>query len=328
MSIRVGILGCANIAKRSLAPAFYFHPSFEVCAVASRSLGKARDFVAEVSNECKSFSPRIVSYEDLIKADDVDFIYCPLPTGLHYEWVKRCLDNGKHVLCEKSLACSCADVRSLVETAKAHGLFLMESFQFQFHPQNRYVKELLENDAIGDVRQVVVRFGMPPFPDGRTNIRYDRSLGGGALLDAGAYTIKAASYLFDEDFTATTATAFVPDDEEVDCAGLITLRSTNGIVVQTAYGFDHFYQNGYEIWGSRGMIKTSRAFTARSGYAAEVVLQTNNGVISRRFDADHFALMLDYVAHNINQGKFDCEYAACLSQARIMGDVRKLSGLV
>jgi hypothetical protein len=79
--------------------------------------------------------------------------------------------------------------------ARERHLLLMESFQFRFHAQNLYVKQLLRERAIGPLRQVVVRFGIPPFPEGSANIRYSKELGGGALLDNGAYTLKAASYL-------------------------------------------------------------------------------------------------------------------------------------
>ena len=78
--LNVGIMGCAAIAKRSLAPAFAAHPSFQLTAIASRTAEKATEFVWQ-------YGVRPCSYEELITADDVDLIYCPLPTGLHAEWV-------------------------------------------------------------------------------------------------------------------------------------------------------------------------------------------------------------------------------------------------
>ncbi len=236
-------MGCASIAKRSLAPAFAANPSFQLTAIASRTAEKATEFAGQ-------YAARQCSYEELVAADDIELIYCPLPTGLHAEWVAKCLQAGKHVLCEKSLACTYGEVAGLVELARARHLLLMESFQFRFHAQNLYVKHLLREGAIGPLRQVAVRFGIPPFPEGAANIRYSKVLGGGALLDNGAYTLKAASYLLGENLTVLSAMNDVnrPDKDgvgdDVDISGSIMLRTADGVSVQTAYGFSHFYQNG------------------------------------------------------------------------------------
>lgn len=300
--IRVGILGNANIARRSLIPAFTAHPDFEVAGVASRSGD--------------------ISYADLLARGDVDLVYCPLPTGLHHEWVKRALEAGKHVLCEKSLACSYAEVRDLVDTARRRRRFLMESFQFRFHAQNLYVKELLATGAIGEIRQLVVRFGIPPFPEGVKNIRYSMELGGGALLDNGAYTVKCATYLFgkkDVRVLAAVEGGHNPSLGNVDLTGAMMLMA-GGVPVQTAYGFDHSYQNGYEIWGKDGRIATMRAFTARKDFAAPVIVETKAGKEVKTFSDDHFARLLDYLAKTIHSGDYEPEYEECLVQSKLLGD--------
>ena len=320
---RVGIMGCAAIAKRSLAPAFAAHPSFQLTAIASRTAEKANEFAGQ-------YGARPCSYDELVAADDVDLIYCPLPTGLHAEWVAKCLQAGKHVLCEKSLACAYEEVQRLVELARERKLLLMESFQFRFHAQNIYVKQLLREGAIGPLRQVVVRFGIPPFPEGSANIRYSKELGGGALLDNGAYTLKAASYLLGEDLTVLAAMNDVnrPNKDgigdDVDITGSIMLRTADGVPVQTAYGFSHFYQNGYEIWGKDGKITTTRAFTARSDFAAPVILETRTGRTEETFQDDHFAKLLTHVANRLADGLFEEEYRQNLLQARLLADTARL----
>lgn len=313
-------MGCATIAKRSLAPAFSSHPNFRIQAIASRATDKAAEFAGQ-------YGAQACRYEELVETSDVDLVYCPLPTGLHYEWVKKCLESGKHVLSEKSLACSFDEVRDLVETARLHHCFLMESFQFRFHPQNLYVKQLLAENTIGEIRQCVVRFGIPPFPEGRQNIRYSKVLGGGALLDNGAYTIKATTYLFGDDVQVLAALwdqPLVGDDGDVDVTGSFMLRAGR-IPVQTAYGFDHSYQNGYEIWGTKGTIKTTRAFTARADFAAPVIVQTEKGYEEKKFQSNHFAALLDYVAQTVSSGDFEAEYAECLMQAKLLTQARTLA---
>ena len=325
--IKVGILGCAAIAKRSLAPAFAAHPSFQLTVIASRTQGKAEAFAGQ-------YGARPSSYDELVGADDVDLIYCPLPTGLHAEWVAKCLQAGKHVLCEKSLACTYEDVSRLVALARERHLLLMESFQFRFHAQNLYVKKLLQEKAIGPLRQVVVRFGIPPFPEGSSNIRYSRELGGGALLDNGAYTLKAASYLLGGDLAVLAAMddADRPNKDgigdDVDLTGSIMLRTADGVPVQTAYGFSHFYQNGYEIWGKDGEITTTRAFTARPDFVAPVIVETAAGRTEKTFRDDHFANLLTHIAELLSRGAFEDEYRQNLLQARLISDCRTKMELI
>ncbi len=317
--IRVGIMGCAAIAKRSLAPAFSAHPSFQLAAIASRTAEKAKEFAG-------LYGARPCTYEELVSLGDVDIVYCPLPTGLHAEWVEKCLLAGKHVLCEKSLACTYEEVSRLVELARTRHLLLMESFQFRFHAQNLYVKKLLQEGTIGQLRQVVIRFGIPPFPEGAVNIRYSKELGGGALLDNGAYTLKAASYFLGDDLKVLAAMNDVnrPDKDgvgdDVDLTGSIMLRTADGVPVQTAYGFSHFYQNGYEIWGKEGKITTTRAFTARPDFAAPVVLETRAGRTEQTFQDDHFANLLTHIANRLADGEFADEYDQNLLQARLIAD--------
>lgn len=309
--IKVGILGCASIAKRSLAPAFAAHPSFDLVAIASRTPEKAAEFAVQ-------YGASPCSYEELLERNDVDLVYCPLPTGLHYEWVKKCLLGKKHVLCEKSLAVNYDQVKHLVETARNNGCFLMESFQFRFHPQNLYVKKLLSEKAIGEIRALDVKFGFPPFPDGARNIRYSKALGGGALLDSGAYTVKATTYLLGDDFQVRMALCGKHADCEVDLDGHLWLQSQSGLVSKTTYGFHNYYQCGYEIWGEKGKIATSRAFTAKPDFVAEVKVETDAGEKVEKFQADHFALMLDYIAEQVVNGSFEEEYNQCLVQSRIL----------
>lgn len=320
--IRVGIMGCAAIARRSLAPAFASHSAFELSAIASRTPGKAVDFAGR-------YGARACSYDELITADDVDIIYCPLPTGLHAEWVAKCLESDKHVLCEKSLACTYDDVARLVDLARCRNLLLMESFQFRFHAQNRYVKTLLKEGVLGPLRQVIVRFGIPPFPEGESNIRYSKDLGGGALLDNGAYTLKAASYLLGEDLTVLAAmndlNRWDKDGigDDVDLTGSIMLSTKDGVPVQTAYGFSHFYQNGYEIWGKYGKITTTRAFTARSDFAAPVIVETASGREEKTFQDDHFAGLLTHVAKLYSSREFEDEYRQNLVQAKLLSECHR-----
>lgn len=318
--IKVGILGCANIAKRSLIPAFHAHDAFELVGIASRDTTKAH----EVSGPLGCCA---MTYDDLVRSD-MDLIYIPLPNALHYEWVMKCLAARKHVLCEKSLGCTLEEVAEMVGAARQRHLLLMESFQWRFHLQTQIAKSIVDSGQLGYIRCFRASFGFPPFPD-RANIRYQKDLGGGALLDAGAYTLKATTEFLGSDVAVRAATLRMDSELGIDLGGGIFLERADGVIAETAFGFDNFYQCQYEIWGSKGKLTVKRAFTAPPGFEPEIVLETIAGVECRKLPPDdHFVRMLDYISATLRATDnkcFEWEWKSCMVQADLIQQTRSLT---
>ena len=158
--IRIGILGCANIALRSIIPAIKnLKEYFMLEGIASRNPEKANKYA--LINNTKAF----LSYQDLLDHDGLEAIYIPLPNALHAQWIEKALNRGLHVIAEKSLGCSFNEVKRLNDIAGQSDLALFENFQFRFHPQLKVIQELIANNEIGELRGVRSSFGFPPFPD-------------------------------------------------------------------------------------------------------------------------------------------------------------------
>ena len=105
---RWGLVSTARINRR-LIPAIRAAAGNALVAVASRELGKAAEYAAEWK------IPRIFgSYQEMLDSDLVDVVYVSLPNGLHAEWAVRAAEAGKHVLCEKPLALSLAEVDRII----------------------------------------------------------------------------------------------------------------------------------------------------------------------------------------------------------------------
>lgn len=317
---KVGVLGCANIAIRSLLPTFSANRRFQVAAIASRDLEKAQRIASLYG--CKAYG----CYEELIDDSDIDLVYMPLPTGLHYEWGKKILQSGKHLLSEKSLACSYSEVYELVQLARQKRLLLMENFQFRFHSQTTWIRNLIASGELGDVRCFRSSFGFPPFKD-ITNIRYNKSLGGGALLDAGAYTVKSMNvFLPQETFILKSATLVTPESADVDIYGGAYFESVSGVIAELAFGFDNYYQCGFEVWGSRGKLTSTRAYTAPSTLSPTVLVETENkGKVEHQLEpCDHFMRMSDYVASLLDASSFEEEYRQNLIQAEHLQNINNM----
>lgn len=268
--IRIGVLGGANIAKRSIIPEIVrLNQHFELSGIASRDLIKANELAAMFTTSSYG------SYEGLIDSEKLDALYIPLPNSMHYKYAKKALNKGIHVLVEKSLACSLDEVKELVDLAKTNNLLLMENFQFRFHSQLNYLKDFLDSKEIGEIRALKAVFCFPPFPD-QDNIRYQKELGGGALLDAGAYTVKISSLLLGNQLKVEAASLITPPNHEVDIWGSAYLvDQTSGISSSCIFGFDHYYQCGIEVIGSKGKLSTNRLFTARDNYEPIYEIEVN-----------------------------------------------------
>jgi len=97
--IRVGVLGTARVVPYGLLQPAKETQGVHVIGIASRTPQKAAEFAARHGIE-RGFG----SYEALLECNDIDAVYIALPSSLHYEWARRAIEAGKHVLCEKPLA--------------------------------------------------------------------------------------------------------------------------------------------------------------------------------------------------------------------------------
>lgn len=321
--VRIGVLGAANIAIRSVIPAIQqLNSHYELLGIATRNVAGAQPRLAHLNTEV------ISGYGALLDEGKVDAIYIPLPNSLHYQWVKTALERGIHVLVEKSLACTYEEVVELNELADARDLALVENFQFRFHSQLAYILDVLQQGTLGTLRIVRSTFCFPPFPD-QNNIRYQEALGGGALLDAGAYPIKLSQLILGNDLVVASATLNADYEKGVDIWGGAYLKQKTGTLFsQIAFGFDHYYQCNVEIVGTKGRLYTNRIFTAGENVAPVVVLETQeDGRQEITLDPDnHFKNMLSYF-HEAIVGMKDKrkEYTANINQARLLQELREKS---
>ncbi|MCK5360721.1 MAG: Gfo/Idh/MocA family oxidoreductase [Gammaproteobacteria bacterium] len=316
--IRMGVMGCANIAQKSLIPAMLKSEHIRLVAVASRSGQKAREFASQF--DCEA----VIAYENLLKRPDIDAIYMPLPTGLHEEWVTRSLKAGKHVLVEKSFAMDFASAQRMVELARASSLLVMENFMFLHHAQHGFVKNLIEAGEIGELRCFRSSFGFPPLAE--NNFRYDKALGGGALLDAAAYTIRASQLFLGNDLEVKAASLMTPSGAEVDIYGGAYLTSAGGAFSEVSFGFDNFYQCNYELWGSKGKLVAQRAFTPGPDFSPVISVDKQGERVDHQPGVDNQAInTLAEFAYCVHEGDYELKYSEIENQSRLLDQVRQLA---
>lgn len=316
--IRIGILGCANIARRSMAPALLqLKERFELIAVASRDAQKAVDFAREFGCEA------VTGYGALLARTDIDALYVPLPTGLHLEWVGKAIAAGKHVYVEKSFAPSLEQTEALLASARLASVALMEGYMFQYHHQQTQVQDWLREGLIGELRHFHGSFGFPPLP--ANDFRYDDAVGGGVLMDAAGYPLRAAHRLLGDDMEVRAATVFRGNATALWGSAFLSNRS--GVGASIAFGFDNFYQCRYELWGSRGKLVAERAYTAGPAFSPRLVLESADGVRTLMVEPDnHFvAAMRGFGDAITNTQRREDLYQQILVQSRSLQKISDLS---
>ena len=322
--LNIGILGSANIARRSLIPTLLTMPNqFNVLGIASRTMATAKLVADEFQ-----INP-YQGYENLIDIQNLDAIYIPLPNSLHADWVESSLRRNVHVLVEKSLACDLATVKRLNQLAMERNLVLVENFQFRFHQQLQTLLNYIHDGIIGELRCLRSSFGFPGLPN-PNDIRYQQDLGGGALLDAGAYTLKIAQIILGQDIAVSAATLNSLPGKEVDIWGGAYVRQMHGeLFGDLAFGFNHSYQCSIELWGDKGRLFTDRIFTAPPTHTPTLTLETASGSESIYLPADnHFKNMLAHfhaLVVDKNEIAISSEYSQNVNQARLIDEVKHKS---
>jgi predicted dehydrogenase len=318
--MNMGVLGYANIAKKAIIPAIQLSTCFTLYGVASRNDNNKAEINQQLN--CKFYD----SYQSMVVDSEIDALYMPLPNSLHFEWASLALANGKHLLVEKSLACTLDEVKILNQLAKDKDLALLENFQFTRHSQLQTIKEILASNQIGEIRAIKSSFGFPPFPD-KNNIRYNKELGGGALLDAGAYPIKLAQELCGIDLRITSAVLnFENTDVDIWGAGMLQAKNSKDYM-QFSFGFDNYYQCSLEVLGSKGKLFTNRIFTAPSGYKPRITLENSEGSKEILLPSDNaFVKMLNYFYKATHDSDVKAEeYKSNINQAKLINDFSKIA---
>lgn len=333
---RIGIICPSEIAFRRFLPALKEAACFEYAGVAIANkeefVGATDEILAKERAKAQTFVDNYggkiyEGYRNLIESNDIDAIYLPLPPGLHYQWAKVALNADKHILVEKPCTTALANTQDLMQEACNKQLAVHENYMFAFHDQLKVVNDIVVSGEIGDVRLYRVSFGFPM--RAQNDFRYNKALGGGALLDCGGYTFKCASLLLGPTAKMKYAQSNNIDGFSVDMYGSAALVNDEGVTAQVAFGMDHNYKCELEVWGSKGTLYTNRILTAPAGLVPEVIIRKGNDEEKRNLPADdafkksilHFNKCIE------DNATREENYETLLRQAKLVDSFKELSGL-
>jgi predicted dehydrogenase len=321
-SVKWGVLGNANIARVCVIPAIQKSRNGIVHGLATRSPEQAAQLVTEHGIE------RVyASYDALLSDPQIEAVYIPLPNHLHHIWTLRALEAGKHVLCEKPLACNAREAEEMAQAAEDSGLLLMEAFMYRFHPRTIRIKEMVENGVIGAPRLVRSAFCYHIGEGLLTSCDVARlrpEMGGGALLDVGCYGVSLARWLLNAEPNQLQAQA-VYHRSGVDVHFVGTLRFANDALATVEASFISALQQTYTVVGSEGAIELPHdAFIPWHKDAVFTQRGTDDevGQVHSTPGADEYQLMVEHFCDAVSgEAQLD------LPPEESVGNMRVLDGL-
>jgi predicted dehydrogenase len=317
--IRWGILGTAAIARSCILPAIHASSNGTAYALATRSPHTAEEL-------CEQHNIQFLygSFDELLADPRVEVIYNSLPNHLHHSVTLRALQAGKHVLCEKPLACSAAEAAAMVEAAHRAKLLLMESWSYRFHPRSLLIKKMIGDGAVGTPALLRIAFCFHLDQLGRSGanvFRLNPDQGGGALLDVGCYGVSLARWLLGLDPTEVQAqSVYHPSGVDLHTVG--SLRFPGDMLATIEASFITALQQTFTIVGSDGVIelphdafipwKKEACFTVRGR-------RDETGIEHHCAGADAYQLMVEHFSDAV-RGKQPLAYAAAdsVSNMRVL----------
>ncbi len=183
-----GILSTAKIGTQKVIPAMQKGRYCEIKAIASRNKSSAEETAMKLN-----IPQPYGSYQELLDDPEIQAVYIPLPNHMHAEWAVKAMYSGKHVLCEKPLALTIKDIRTLIEARDENNVKAGEAFMVNCHPQWQSARQIIKDGSLGNIRTIQGFFSY--FNNDPGNIRNIADYGGGGLWDIGCYPVHCSRYL-------------------------------------------------------------------------------------------------------------------------------------
>lgn len=255
--IRWGIVGPGKIATK-FASDLQLVEDAELTGVASRSLERAQAFADEYD------IPYVFgSYGELFQSDVVDVLYIATPHNFHKELAIAAMKQGKHVLCEKPMGISRAEVEEMVAVAKQNKVFLMEAMWSRFNPTIQKVKTMVDHGEIGKLSYLNADFAFYALDYGEDSRLLNPDLASGSVLDIGIYPIFLSYLLLGMPDTILATSNFHPNGTELQTSMIFEYPNAQAMLYS---GLTSKSRMEAEISGSEGEIFLNARWHEADGY--------------------------------------------------------------
>ncbi len=290
----VGLGGISDIFMRACAES----KSAKITALVTGHPEEKGEKYAAMYGIPKSSIYTYAEYERLAENKDVDAVYIGLPNSMHCEYTVRAAKMGKNVLCEKPMAISSAECRTMIDACNAAKVKLMIAYRVQYDPTWIQGIQLIKDGFIGELESFQGGF-FNQQPKGVW--RLNRKLGGGgSLLDVGIYPLNAIRHITGEEPAMYTAQVATRDHSgrfaEVEQSLEWTMKMPSGILASCGCSYGQDGPSFLTINGEKGFLQFEPGFlydgvhlTGHAGGKTIDILGTGKAPFQFAIEADYFA---------------------------------------
>ena len=251
--IKYGLLSTAQIGLNAHLPASIESENSEIISISSRGIEKAK--IAAEKYDIKKF---FGSYQEQINDPEVDAIINSLPNSMHCDWTIKCAEAGKHILCEKPLATTTDECRKMIDAANANNVILVEAFTHRWNHHLKTAKKIIKNGDLGSVVTTDSSLCFTTNPE--NNIRFNPSLSGGALWDAGCYAVYATRFVLSEEPIYANGESFDINNYGVDTTFKGIMEFESGVLSSITTSMNQPFRCHMNIDLTNGRIEIPNMF--------------------------------------------------------------------
>ena len=247
---------------------------------------------------------------------------------MHLEWVLRCAEAGKHILCEKPAGMNRAEVEAMIAAAKTNGVFFMEAFMYRCHPQTHLLRKLIRSGEIGAIRMIHASFSYNREQFDPTDRLFARTLGGGCYGVSMARLV--AGEIVEKRFAEPMQIkgfARIEPTVQTDFIAAALLQFEDGLIAMIQSGLRLQGENSVRIEGVTGSITVGCPWALRHGEAFIRVLHHKSGELHTieitRNDEDLYGYEIDEVERAVSAGERespDMSWADSLGNAEVLDE--------
>lgn len=254
---KIAVIGFGGHVEKNIIPVFNRSSFMEIDSIYVRDIKKYKDLSELYGVSVKSVDTEIEK--------TINWVYISTPISTHFELIAKYIEQGKNVICEKPLTTSKDETCVLFDLAESKGVSLYEVCMYKYHKQYDHLVGVVA-DNIKIIKSVRASFTIPHLSE--NDIRYNKKLAGGALLDVGFYPVSLLLSLFG---TPNNIKSFKFSQEgyEVDLSGVTVLQYDSFYCV-AEWCIGSAYSNEVTLSTENQLIRYKRIFSKPETFVSTI----------------------------------------------------------